>query len=379
MKRCILIMMFGFLMFGFADFSYADTQVDALIEKLVEKGILSREEAMELKKEVAGDDKDKKSGNEEKPKDKPFVKIGEGEARIKGYIQTQFRHFEKEGAADDIRIRRAFLGLEGKVAEDWPYELEFDAAASSSILRTVYLKYTGFSPDATLTVGQFKTPLLQESITSSTALDTIERSLLTNMANERDVGVMLDGDLFTKRIYYAAGIFRGTGENVSENNDQKDFIGRLVYSPWVDMKDCLLSGISFGESIQTGRQAASGSIPEYDRDRFGSLLKYEFKNFKFQSEFLRENQDRITGNDLSSKGYYFMALYKFIPELQGVLKYERYDPDTGIAADIQEITTVGGNWFINPYVKFMLNYRFRDEEADPSQDNEILGQLQVKW
>jgi phosphate-selective porin len=377
MRKVILVAMTVVLLFGFAGTGLsASTEVDALIEKLVEKGILTRTEAIKLKGEIA---QDEKTAQEERAKEKPSIRIGTGEARVKGYIQTQFRHFEKEGSNDDFRLRRAYLALEGKVVEDWLYELEVDASASSNILRTVYLRYAGLSPYATLTAGQFKTPLLQEFITSSSAIDTIERSLLTSMADERDVGVMLDGDLFTKRLYYAAGIFRGTGENVSENNDEKDFAGRLVYSPWANLTDTPLAGFGIGASFQTGEQSGSGSTPEYDRDRYGGLLRYELGDFKFQSEFLRENQDKITGNDLSRKGYYLMSTYKFMPKLQGVLKYEHSDPDGSVADDVQEITTTGANWFFNPYVKLMLNYRFRDDEADSSVKDELFGQLQVKF
>ena len=58
MKKLILVIGLGSLLFGFSSSVFAaTTQVDALVEKLVEKGILNRQEAIKLKAEIADDEK----------------------------------------------------------------------------------------------------------------------------------------------------------------------------------------------------------------------------------------------------------------------------------------------------------------------------------
>jgi len=58
MKRMLGILIFTFMFVGFAGMAKAQTtQVDALIRKLVDKGILDKKEAIELKSEIAADEK----------------------------------------------------------------------------------------------------------------------------------------------------------------------------------------------------------------------------------------------------------------------------------------------------------------------------------
>ncbi|MEA2095369.1 MAG: porin [Candidatus Cloacimonadota bacterium] len=64
--------------------------------------------------------------------------------------------------------------------------------------------------------------------------------------------------------------------------------------------------------------------------------------------------------------------------VQPVIKYESYDPNTDADNDVEDIITFGVNYFFNDWTRLQLNYLYKAEEEEESND-EILMQLQVKF
>jgi len=65
--------------------------------------------------------------------------------------------------------------------------------------------------------------------------------------------------------------------------------------------------------------------------------------------------------------------------LQPVVKYESYDPDTDSDNDIESVITFGVNYFFNDWTRLQLNYLYKAEEPTEISNDEILMQLQVKF
>jgi len=94
----------------------ATTEVDSLIEKLVEKGILSKEEAREIKTEIVGD---AKAIQEDRIKQTmpDWVK----NTKLKGDMRVRYQ-YERRKDDSEARSRgriRYRLGLENKVNDQW--------------------------------------------------------------------------------------------------------------------------------------------------------------------------------------------------------------------------------------------------------------------
>lgn len=64
--------------------------------------------------------------------------------------------------------------------------------------------------------------------------------------------------------------------------------------------------------------------------------------------------------------------------IQPVIKYESYDPNTDADNDVEDIITFGVNYFFNDWTRLQLNYLYKAEEEEEAND-EILMQLQVKF
>jgi hypothetical protein len=182
--------------------------------------------------------------------------------------------------------------------------------------------------------------------------------------NGRDIGVQLSGNLFLKDDFslvdYAFGVFNGAGINKLDTNEQKDFIGRVVVHPWKDL--------SVGGSYYNGRYTLTSSPTlRGERDRVGAEFAYLKDRLSLRGEF-------ISGLDgsIKKRGWYLQGGYFLIPKkLQGVFKFDTFDPNEQIDNNETNVYTFGANWYFNKWAFIQLNYELKDEIGRKEIDNNI--------
>ena len=114
MRKLFSVILAVFLTAGSPVLSFADvTQVDKLINKLVEKGILNKEEAMDLKQEIAADEKiaREEAAQQTLP---DWVK----NTKLKGDFRLRHEYSKRNDSSDQDRSRgriRYRLGIETKI------------------------------------------------------------------------------------------------------------------------------------------------------------------------------------------------------------------------------------------------------------------------
>ncbi len=85
-------------------------------------------------------------------------------------------------------------------------------------------------------LGKFKSPIGLEQLQADASLPFNERSLVTDLVPNRDVGVQLWGEVSGGLLSYALGIFNGVGDARNSSNvdfdDTKAFEGRLFLQPF---------------------------------------------------------------------------------------------------------------------------------------------------
>src|SRR5437773_5743236 len=193
--------------------------------------------------------------------EKPPIYVQQRGSEIKlvlgGFIQFNFEdgdvlafqgNFGQTALKDRFRMRRARINLTGDFAEQFDFKIEGDFEQSDGISSSrtdfsgtdIFINWHQF-PAAQLKAGQWKAPFGLEQTTPDTSLYTIERTLPTGaITPERQIGVQLWGKPFTNvwpdekdLLTYYAGIFNGSGRNVS-NNDNNNFmsVGRLELMPF---------------------------------------------------------------------------------------------------------------------------------------------------
>ena len=170
---------------------------------------------------------------------------GQYSLTISGRVHADFAVYDQDpvatGAQDarvdpDLNsgslIRRGRLGVEGKIAGDWVYELFLDLGSANSRLYSAYMAYKGIKP-LTIAIGKHKAPTGMEEMTSSNDITFLERSLPSNVATDvgasRRLGlsVQANGDAW----YAGVGVF-GTDDNVEVMDEQIGVNGRVAVVPW---------------------------------------------------------------------------------------------------------------------------------------------------
>ena len=163
---------------------------------------------------------------EAKAKEAPKISIGENgfsmasakgdfAMQLKGVLQVDSRTFFDNPATannDGLLLRRVRPILQGTVSGtsiSCSSLISRRAAARRSMMRTLNYRY---SPALQFQAGKFKAPFGLEQLQADRDILFNERSLVTDLVPNRDVGFELHGDLFDGRVSYAAGIFNGTSD-----------------------------------------------------------------------------------------------------------------------------------------------------------------------
>ena len=116
---------------------------------------------------------------------------------------------------------------------------------------------------ASLRAGKFKAPLDLERLQSDRDLEFSERSEIQNLVPNRDTGADLHGELLDRRLYYDAALMNGVPNNTAadttdiDNNDGKDFVGRIFATPFELTENQWLKGLGFGFAGSYGDERGS--------------------------------------------------------------------------------------------------------------------------
>jgi hypothetical protein len=336
---------------------------------------------------------------------------GDDPIKVMGYIQPQLTSifFETDNYGNTLYkpnqffFNRARLGVMGHI----PYDVSYYVMAEFSPIYTGYpflldafVTYAPLGNYVKFSMGQFKSPFGLELNTPCFALYTINRTIVENhLASPfRDVGFMVLGStdtLFGKKdlISYKFAVMNGTGINHWDDNKYKDFIARLVISPW--------EWLHIGGSYRYGKTGKKDADGQKIKKRWGVDLSLEWRNVLVQGEY-------ISGTDIgliksgggcgkatsatnletyNKDGFFIMLGYMTPWRLQPIFKYESYNPDgttytyQWVEQDYEQNTmTFGLNYFLNDWTRIQVNYVYNAERGGNEYPNDALMiQVQAKF
>lgn len=342
---------------------------------------------------------------------------GDYEVKIRGLIQGDGRFFLNDDAVpqnDTFLLRTARPTIEGSLGKWVGFRFTPEFAGDSASIVDVYADLR-FDPAYTLRVGKFTSPVGLERLQSSAALADIERSLASELAPNRDIGIQLQGDVAGGRLGYAIGMFNGTvdGRDAATSNpdDNFEYAGRIFFEPFKSSANAL-SGLGFGIGASVGDKQGSGNnfLPRYrtpgqvqffnfrsavladgQQSRWSPQGYYYRNAFGLLAEYIVSKQELSIGGvseELSNKAWQATASYVLTGEdagYRGVIKpAQPFSPGTGgwgafeavgrygaleiddeafplfadpsVAAGKASSWTLGLNWYLNSNLKLVLNY-----------------------
>jgi phosphate-selective porin OprO and OprP len=158
-------------------------------------------------------------------------------------------------------IRRLQSDITGTAFKNFDWRTHIDFAGGAATLLDVNLDWK-IQPELNLRVGKFKPPTGLERLISSPRAPFIEGSFVTLLQPNRDIGIQLFGTFGKGLLEYQAGLFDGARDgqnNTGDNNNEKDFYGRLFAHPFTG-KGEWLEGFGLGISGSTGKQAQYNNV-----------------------------------------------------------------------------------------------------------------------
>jgi phosphate-selective porin len=396
----------------------------ALIEALVRKGVLSDQEAEEIRADLT---RDFAANN---------INVTPGgkstkQLRLSGRVQTQFDGLSTDasGAGADpaainrFQLRRVYLGVDAKLAEDWAGSFHYNFA--NNTIDKAFVQWTGgelFGQDLSIDAGLRKVNLGYEETTSSARLKAIERSVATRYfvesnntrrlgAGSRHIGVFADLNP-DSRSGKTPGLYAGlalTNPDRQDNNSATNSTNNTL-AGWADV------GYYFKINADTNLKAgaALGYLPDQgdvlgvdgNDTTVGSFYAdFNFKRFNLAGEALLAQVENVAAgaDDHSVFGYWIQPSFKATEKLEFVARYSFVDTDgrglrlsdvvpaasslgsAAVTRDQVEEFYFGANYyFLGTDVKLSAGYVFAQTDgsidAASTRDEEVRGirsQLQV--
>jgi len=368
----------------------AEPSVEERLKKL--EGVVDslQKENTQLRKELGYDPKGVAGWL--KPAGKP------NKVTLGGFIQGQAEFGEApdaryNGIEDRIYVRRARLNIQGSFLEYFDFKAEADFGANSISerggitpqLTDGYLNWNRYE-FANVRAGQFKTPYGYEQLAADTKIPLVERSLPNDRLTEgRQLGAAVSGAVLEKRLGYMAGLFNGTAANTSSNdNDNFLYAARVHGIPLkvpVGNSDLVWSlGVNGFTSNDRGSTKYFGTFTG-ERLAWGADTQVKWGPVEVNAEYLNSYFNPTVGASFHGQGLALLAAYMILPkQLQGVVRYETFDPMTNVSGDSTDVWTFGLNYFIKgDDLKLSVNYLIGDRAAAagfPANDNE--GRLLIR-
>jgi phosphate-selective porin OprO/OprP len=247
-------------------------------------------------------------------------------------------------------LRRARPIFQGTLYRDFDFVFVPDFGGSTVQIFDAYANYR-YEPWAQIRAGKFKTPEGLEQLQADVNTAFNERSLVTDLVPNRDLGIQFWGDINGGVLSYAAGIFNGVGDARNSSNaafeNEVEFAGRLFAQPFKNTDITALQGLGFG--IAGTSQNGTSAVNDLPNTTGGTLSGYATDG---QQQFFAYNPavgtviSRGEHWRLSPQGYYYYGPLSLLGEYaisdQGVR-----NTSTGAKATLQNTAwEISGGWVL---------------------------------
>lgn len=417
LSLCFLVLLSGI--------SKAEDITDPILKKLVEKGVLTQEDAVGIMKDMDKEKAEKEKKVEEKIDNKVAAAVPVENKdidkivnalkgfKIGGLWYLSYQNGETgnttgtDSRFNTFAIKRGYLTVEKEFFPWFNARITTDVTtvkdATSNLdgslaVRIKYLYGQFNAPDiAFLTkpnveVGVVHMPWLdyEEHINYYRLQDTmfIERNGILNSA---DIGVTFSSlfggfvnEDYQKNVNSAypgrygsvqAGIYNGGGYASSEKNRNKVLEGRLTVRPLPD----IVPGLQLTYFGTTGKGNTSAN-PDWTTNLAFASFEHEYVVLTGQYYWGKGNQQGTDEHD--KKGLSFFTEIKPIKQFSVIGRYDHFDPNTDASDDANNRFIVGAAYHIDKQHKNMvlLDYDTVDyKQPGKSDDKRVQLTLQVAF
>jgi hypothetical protein len=327
------------------------------------------------------------------------------ELKIGGLVQAQ-ADFGDQGdvrwatANDRFYMRRVRLNTLGRFMEHFDFRAEVELAGSMGEAPGMRVQLTDGWVNwnrydfARVKAGQFFPAFGFEKRQPPATLQSIEFSLAGDqMLPDRQVGTQVWGEAWEKRMSWSFGVFNGMNAN-SSFNDSDNFmvVPRLEGKPFKGQLLGLDGQWAVGMSAYYSDNerfplpaglVTPGQTNVFAGQRLGAAVDTQLKlgPVDVWAEYFRTEFDPDIGSSHDAEGWYVLGGYYVVPrKLQALVKYETFDPDTGVSGDSTDTWTFGLSYAFKGYnLKLFANYLLFDLPAEDGLEQKFITRLQAAF
>jgi phosphate-selective porin OprO/OprP len=347
---------------------------------------------------------------------------GANDFQVGGLVQVDGRFTTDDplhAVTDTFVLRRIRPIFQGRADKYFEFRLMPDFGNGTAVLFDAYFD-TRLSKSFRIRVGKDKTPVGLEQLYSDYAVLFPERSLVTNLVPNRDIGIQAQGDLRGGVLSYIGAMFNGVPDAASadiDTNSGKDFAGRLTLRPFARTSIPVLKGALMAVGGTIGKE--SGTLPSFKstaqqtffsyastaaadgtRTRISPAASYYYKSLGAFAEYARTTQAVkgakaanhitntawevtgsfvLTGETATERGVIprrpFDPAHHHWGAFQLIVRHSRLAVDPLAFADgfaaantsrTASATGIGASLYANSYVKYVLTFERTLFDGNPN-------------
>lgn len=245
--------------------------------------------------------------------------------------------------------------LSGKANEYIDYKAQMFAHRNieeRTILGDLWVR--GKYKNYTIQAGRMRKPFAYEPTFSSYDLDFAYKSQIADLfSDHRDSGGKIVADYKYGDI--ALGLYSVMQDQPFDfHNHGIEFNTTVGIKPLANFKD--KGDLRIAGSIATGNR-------DYSYNHYGALIKYNYQKWGIKSEYIRK--EAIYYGEKTADGFYIDGTYFITDKLQGLVRFDSFNPDSKNHSDRDNEYTAGLNYYLNNRnTMFVLNYTFADADVD---------------
>lgn len=347
---------------------------------------------------------------------------GASSLRIGGRVHGDLASIRADDADAEGELeewRRVRLSLSAKLMQDWRMRYEFDFTSNPDAqIKDAWVGYYGYD-NSKIRIGNLQAPISLEGLTSSNATTFMERALPNTLVPGYRLGLLINtwGDDWSLAGAVFEGPIRGREEKLDEGWATA---GRVAYSPRTSRKHQLHAAvsteyrvpksdkrISFSSrpeiNLSNRRMVSTGTLSQVDYTlTYGIELAGIWGPWSLQTEYIRTNVERSKREDVHFDGWYIQGSWFITGDQRDyddkdgafdrvkpkgslgawefAARYSELVLENGVITGGEEQNwTLGTNWYLNQYTRFMFNWIQAKANPNRSGDAEKIEALQARF
>ena len=155
-------------------------------------------------------------------------------------------------STNSFYIREAFISLDGTLYKDIGFKFNGDfSPVAGALIEEAWVEWKP-AKEFKIFFGQFKGPVSMETTDSPRFLEMIQRSPMSRFVPGMDLGIRIEGGFWENLLVYQLAVTNGrshfvnAGRNQVDDNDGKEYMGRIQVAPFAANKDSFLHGLRLG-------------------------------------------------------------------------------------------------------------------------------------